>query len=107
MTDLLELGALTRQEEETCDAIRRQDRAARHALGAPSAERAESRDSAHALVARAVVQLRTAMATLKDANHAADPVTAMHTVNLIRDLGAVEFRVVQLERAMAMQGKRA
>jgi hypothetical protein len=120
MTDLLELGALTREEDEALAAIRNQNRAAREALkasgyvvptqnaaGAAVSERAQSRDSAHALVARAVVQLRTAMATLRDANHAADPVTHLILLDCMRDLGAVENRVKALEHAMAMQGKRA
>ncbi len=98
MTDLLELGFITRQVQDAkADAQR-----------AESAEqRAESRDSAHALVARAVVQLRTAMSTLRDANHAADPVAHLHLLSILRDLGAVSARVGELENAMAMMGKRA
>lgn len=92
MTDLLELGANVRLDAE--------------AIERAHGERAESRDSAHALIARAVVQLRTAMATLRDANHAADPVTHLILLDCMRDLGAVENRVKSLEHAMSMQGKR-
>ncbi len=103
MTDLLELGALTREEQEAYAAARRAERAAR---AARAQERAPNQPSAHALVAHAVVQLHTAMSTLKDANHAADPVTHLILLDCMRDLGAVENRVKALEHAMAMQGKR-
>lgn len=100
MTDLLELGELERRGIENAQ------RVGLAALDAARAERAESRDSAHALVARAVVQLRTAMSTLRDANHAADPVVHLHLLSILRDLGAVSARVGELENAMAIQGKR-
>lgn len=69
-------------------------------------ERAESRNSAHALVAKAVVQLDAVLTTLSSANHAASPEGRLITTDLIRMAGALRSRAIELEDAMAKMGKR-